>query len=115
MNSARTRRVDTKCVFCSCSKWRRAVLKWLSKQPDVMKTNLRVVLLVVGLVSLVLCVGREEEKANAEDVPTFTDVTPTAANPATDPKPVTPIEAPAGENVDKAAAPATVGTNRIQT
>jgi hypothetical protein len=36
-----------------------------------MKTNFRVVALGVGLMSLVLCGGREEETANADEIPTL--------------------------------------------
>ena len=51
-----------------------------------MKTNLGVAVICVGLTGLVMWVGREEEKANAENVPVFTDATPALGKEAADSK-----------------------------
>ena len=71
-----------------------------------MKTNLRLAVLGVGLMSLVVCMGCADRTANAEDVPTFT------ANPPPPPKSAnatpasqTPLEAPAAAEAKSADAP----------
>jgi len=52
-----------------------------------MKKTLRVAALTVGLMSLVWWMGREEEQANAEDIPTFPTSPPALGNAAADSKP----------------------------
>src|SRR5213596_1415109 len=66
-----------------------------------MKKTLRVTALTVGLISLVWWMGREEEQANAEDIPTFPTSPPALGNAAADSKPAQ------ASSVEPAAPPAT--------
>jgi hypothetical protein len=52
-----------------------------------MKTNLRVMVLGVGLMSLVLCAGCDQPSANAQEAPAKTDATPPVVAAADEPKP----------------------------
>ena len=83
-----------------------------------MKTNLRVMLLSAGLMSLVLCAGCDQQSAKALEVPAKADATTPVVATADEPKtadakpaepaptPPTPLEAP--------AAPGAAGTNFVQ-
>ena len=83
-----------------------------------MKTILRVATLSVGLTTLVWWMVREGGKANAEDIPTFTNLAPTVAQTPADAKPsgsreaevdgspAAPLEAPAASPGDEGLKPA---------
>ena len=83
-----------------------------------MKTNLGIVALGVGLMSLVICGGREEQSAKADEVPALVadadaDLSQAAPIPLVQPALVEAAEQNAADDKSAAtnAAPATADTN----
>lgn len=118
MNSERTSRVDSMCVSRIARRDARQCYTH-SEEPDVMKTNLRLAVLGVGLVSLLLGAGCADRTASAEDVPTFTATPPPPPKPSEVGAPQPALEAPgsaAQATVDGKttnAAPVASGTNQV--